>query len=155
MAFRTGSDQQRAYNAAKNTARALRQYCVDFNIIAEAENISGNLVLALRERLIADNAVFDEAKAVDGIADYIKAIEDDPTYNVGPEFTAMQDAIEGADAWIVANYPTDSSDWLQHQKFTVAGTDVRSFSPTQTAGLRTKVQSIIDAIEEPLTTLGL
>lgn len=154
MAFRTGSDQQRAYNAAKDTARALRQYCVDFNTLAAAESISGNLVLALRTRLVADNAVFEEAKAVPGIATYAKDIEDDPAYDVAAEFNAMQATVDDADAWIVANYPTDASNWLQHQKFTAGGTSVRVFTPAQTAGLRTEVQDIIDAIDEPLTALG-
>ena len=154
MAFRTGSDQQRAYNAAKNTARSLRQYCVDFNALAAAENVSGNLVLELRTRLIADNAVFDEVKNVPGIAAYAQDIEDDSTYDVAAEFTTMHTEVADAIGWISANYPADANGWLQHEQLTGTGTDVRAFSPAQTAGLRTEVQDVIDAIEEPLTALS-
>lgn len=153
MAFLTGNDQQIAYTVAKGTARALRQYCVDFNEIAAANNISGNLVLDLRGRLLTDNGIFSSAASVPGIVDYVKEIEDDPTYDVAAEFSAMQTAVEDTDAWIVTNYPADENDWLQHQKFTSNGIDTRAFTPTQTNGLRAEVQNIIDAIEEPLTTL--
>lgn len=150
MAFRTGSDQERAYSAAKETARYTRSYCVDFYVTSAANTISGNNVLALYHRLVLDNDVFDVAKAVPGIAQYARDIEDDQTYDVASEFTVMQAAITDAIAWIKANYPTDANGWLQHQKFAVDGVSVREFTPAQTAGLRTEIQKVIDSIEESL-----
>lgn len=144
MAFRTDS-LRASYQLAQDTARNLKQTLTAFNTRAAASNIRSSDIFGVYTRLGNDSATLAAIAQVSGLATYAQEQSNDPTYNVGAEFTAMQNAIASARTWIETNFPA-SGGYLQSHQITGGAVVERSFTPATTAGLRTALQSVIDSI---------
>lgn len=144
MAFRT--DSLRAYyELAQDTSRNLKNACSSLIARAAAGNINSSDIFGIYTRLGNDSATLTTIAGVQGITEYAQDQANDPAYNVGTEFTAMQNAIAGARSWVATNFPA-SGGFLQSHQITGGAIVERQFTPAQTAGLRTALQSVVDAI---------
>ena len=135
----------KAFDEVRQTAIVLRQTCVNYIATSASQNIGYSFLQAILFALNRANDKFDQLKTTPGLAEYAKAQTSDPGLDVAAEFTAMQGAISNAIAWLEANIITDvmlkhPSDWDSAD--IVAG----GFTPAQTGGLRTSLQSVVDSI---------
>lgn len=144
MAFRTDSLRS-YYQLAQDTSRNLKQACASLIARAAAGNITSSDIFGIYTRMGNDSATLTTVAAVQGLADYAQSQANDPAYNVGTEFTAMQNAITSARSWVTTNFPA-SGGYLQSHQFSGGAIVERIFTPAQTAGLRTALQSVVDSI---------
>lgn len=139
MAFRTILGT--AYRQAHDICTSLVKYVTDVRDLSNAGPISGNVAIALHERVIADRARLIAIRDLPGIGNYAKAQEDDPTYDVGAEFNTVVAAVEATRDWLITNVNTGS--WVT---FAVGGVSTKTFSSAATAGLRTQLDALIATI---------
>lgn len=148
MAFRaTNIVPQEAYQTVKRAAIQLR-----VNAQAHVTQLaaSGADYDFLRDIYLTQkraDAQFAALKTTPGLAQYARDQEDDPAYDVAAEFNAMQAAIANVIAWMDANVPTNvtaepTTAWVSTTESLIATT----FTPAQTAGLRTQLQGVVDSI---------
>lgn len=140
MAFRT--TLHTTYRLGQDTCTQLRKYCQDVRDLMAAGSVSGNLAVALHERLVRDRATLIAVRDTSGIGNYAKAQEDDPAYDVAAEFNAVIAAVESTRDWLINNVNTSS--WVT---FSTSGVAVKTFTSAQTAGARTQLDALIATIQ--------
>jgi hypothetical protein len=146
MAFRVNG-LGRGYAKAQAEAARLRSYSVSAQAALAAGNVSANAVIQALTTLTGSIAVFDEVTALPGIAAYAQNEENDPTYDVAAEYTAMRTEAIGARDWILTNFPTAVSGEILKDTLENDGSiTVRQFTPAQTAGLQTALGQLIATI---------
>lgn len=142
MAFRASNQiQSDGLSEAKRLANALKTYCQQVHDQTAAGAVSGNVAIALHERLIADRARFLAIRDIPGMAAYAQEQENDAGYNVATEFNAMVAAIEAVRDWIITNVNTTG--WVT---FSTSGVATKTFSSGATSGLRTQLNALIATI---------
>ena len=105
------------------------------------------ITIDLLPKLRAAYTVFLEAETVNGIAAYAQEQLGSPELDVVQEFAATKAAIEGVIAWVAANLPKDDDGYLLIETMGPDGSlSPRTFTPAQTAGLRTVLQAVMDTI---------
>lgn len=117
----------------------------------KAEMAAGNvgsmaIVQDLFPSLRKHRAALVTAAATQGIGAYAQQIKNNGTLDVVEEFNAVITAIDNVLNWISANFPKDASGFLLAQTLGAEGPVDRQFTPAQTAGLRTQLDTIISAI---------
>lgn len=147
MAFRTSEHLADALQSARSTARALKTYVQGVRNASAAGPISGNVIVEVYLRLVADKARFDAIAAVPGIAQYARDQYDDPGYDIVAEFTAMTSAITSVGTWINGNFPKDGAGYLLKDQLTASGVDVRTFTTAALNVFRTQLDSLIATIQ--------
>ncbi len=80
-----------------------------------------------------------------GLAAYAKTECNDANYDVAAEFTAMLSAIDTALGWVTTNFPA-SGGFIQSHSFVSGVYTPRTFTPAQTAGLRTALDALTATI---------
>lgn len=139
--------QADALAMARRTATTLKSYAQKVRDVMVANTVSANQVENVMGEFKSAIEVWDAAKAVPGIAAYAQAQYDDATLDIAAEFTAMLTAAQAVRDWVIANVPTDASGWVLLHKYEIDGAiTVRQFTPAQTAGLRTALDSFIVTI---------
>ena len=112
-----------------------------------ANNASVHDVVAVHSTLVAMWNELTAAQAVPGILTYVRNLEDDQTYDVGAEFTALKTAIATARDAIATALPA-SGGWVGTFRFEADHSQTtRSFTPAQSAGIRANLQSVVNLIE--------
>ena len=81
-----------------------------------------------------------------GLATYAKTECNDALYGVAAEFSAMLSAIDTALAWVTTNFPKDANGWIQSHSFVSGAYTPRTFTPAQTANLRTALDALTATI---------
>lgn len=147
MAFKTAEHLARAFVDATTRAAALKTYVQSVRNASAAGPISGNVIVELYLRLVADKARFDAIAATPGIGQYAKDQYNDDTYDVAAEFTAMVNAITAVGTWINTNFPKDAGGYILKDQLTASGVDVRTFSTASLATFRTQLDSLIATIQ--------
>lgn len=146
MAFKASNVvPQEAYRIVRGAANQLRINLIAIKAQLAASGADYAYLKSIVRLLVNANNQFDTLKSTPGLAAYAQEQENDPTYDVAAEFTAMQSAITGAIAWMDANVPTSvtvgaPSTWGEGSIIT------NTFTAGQTAGLQTAIQSVIDEI---------
>lgn len=143
MAFR--AIKADSYNDIRNSAANLKRLATDSKNLMAAGNVSANVIRQLLDSFIAGKAKLQAASSVPGIADYAQAQEGDGAYDVQAEFTTMVNACTGVIDWIVTNIPA-SGGYVQLEQWSSSGVTVRTFTPAQTANLRTALDTFITTI---------
>ena len=150
MAFPTDSPFVKRLQDITQVARTLRSQAAGKIISLAAKDAVAGTVLDLRGRLIQAKATFDDAKTFSAAhADFVAYVQKQtakPALDVAAEFTAMIAAVTAAIDWINTTLPVDGNDYLLVQKLAATGLEDRVFTPAQTAGLRTALQTIVDQI---------
>lgn len=148
MAFKaTNVELGTAYKQVKISAKNLKANLQVIRAYSETNNIGYQYIFNVVRLLIKVNAAFDELKTTPGLLQYAKDQENDQAYNVGSEFTAMQQAIADTLTWFDTNVPvnvtlSNPSNWTSDD-MPISNT----FTPQQTAGMRTQMDVVITAIE--------
>lgn len=117
-----------------------------------AGNVPSASIFDIFIRAKAEKTALQTAAATPGIADYAKPQKDDEFLDVVAEFNGVISAIDNVTNWIATNFPT-LTDPISQVKYLSAltlgpnGPIDRQFTPAQTAGLRTVLQSLIATID--------
>jgi hypothetical protein len=127
-------------------AVSVKGYCQRAKDTLAAGNSPATTILDLFVRLRQDRAAFAAAANVPGIAAYAQAQKDDAQLDLAAEFVAMLTAIDGVTTWIANNFPKDGNGFLLAQTLEANGPVDRQFTPAQTAGLRTQLDTILATI---------
>ena len=93
--------------------------------------------------------VWDTASSLPGMAQYARDQENDQTYDVIAEFTAMRTAAVAPVDWVFNNFPKDAQapNYILKDILAADGSiTVRQFTSAQTTGLQTALDDLIAAI---------
>lgn len=147
MVFRTiGLGRQ--YDRVQDEAVRLKTFSQTAKATLQRGPVDGNLIIHIMTTIVAGIVVLDDVAAMAGIVEFAKDQENDPTYDVAVEFTAMRAAAVSVRDWIITNFPKDAGGFILKDTLELSGAvTVRQFSPTDTFPLRTELQTLIDAIE--------
>lgn len=102
-------------------------------------------------RLLADMSslvvLADAWKAVPGIDAAATALWPSYAGTFTTDVASVQSAVQGAIDWVVTNFPKDANGWMLGFQLQANGTlSPRSFTVAQTAGLRTALQGVLNAV---------
>jgi len=147
MAFRASNVvPSEALRITKSAAVQLRANVSSFISTLAAQSVGFSELRGIYRTLERADAQFASLAATPGLAAYAQAQEDDGTYDVATEFTAMRAAVQAAIDWIGANVPSTAT-VAPIEQWTDQTVTSNAFTPSQTAGLRTALQGVVDAIE--------
>lgn len=148
MAFRTGVSLGDGFQDAKSQAAWIK------NVMAQAVtvlagNADSNFIFQLTDNLRSAITLLNRDSAVSGMPAYAQSQYNDVAYNVGTEFTNMVNALNACVSWVVTNFPKDGTGKLLAYTFNADNSGGRvpvSFTPAQTAGLTSALNSAIATI---------
>ncbi len=149
MAFKASNIlPEQAYNTLKRTAVQLKINLQSFNTNLENNNVDFKLIKAIYLTINNAKNQLDALSQTPGIIEYAKVQEDDQGYNVAAEFIDLIEKMQSALTWVSNNVPSTvtlkvPNAWGSPNDTIVSNT----FTPAQTAGLRTVLTTIITAIE--------
>lgn len=148
MAFKASTaTQAQGLQTAMMQAAIIKQRAQGYSVEFAAGNTNVNRIFQAMDDIRSALDVFNATAAIPGIGSYAQAQFNDPAYNVATEFTAMVNAVQGVVNWVVTNFPKDGSGFILGYKFNADGSRVPStFTPAQTAGLRSALDSLAAAI---------
>lgn len=143
MAFKaTNVVPQKAYEQVKGAAAQLKGTIP--GVVSHMANNSIGLEDARNVYFMLKRAhdQLDSLKSTPGLPAYAQAQENDGTYDVAAEFTALLTNIQTGITWIENNVPATVS-LAPASQWTTSGTlSDTAFTPAQTAGLRTALNTI-------------
>lgn len=135
------------YENAKRVAVQLKSQA-QYRSTAFASGATSAEILSMVDQLRTLRAKLDAAKAVPGIAAYAQAQENDGTYDVATEFTAMIAAIDAVITEVVTTFPKDVNGWMLINSINADGTLApRAFTGAQLANIRSLLDSLAAAID--------
>lgn len=112
--------------------------------------VGGSRILDLWGFLKTERPGLVSAAATPGLAEYAREQKNktvsDPTFDVVAEFNALIAAIDNVTGWMEANFPKDAGGFILAQTFGASGLVDRQFTSAQTAGLRTQLDALLNAI---------
>jgi hypothetical protein len=154
MAFRATSQiKADGYSEAKRLALSMKNYAQSHHDALAAGNVSANaIIFNLLQEFKSAIEKWDSIAAIPGINAYAQDQEDDANYNIGAEFTAMVSAAEAVRDRIVAEMPKATQPpgvagrIAVHTLAADGSISVTSFTPAQTASLRTDLTAFIATI---------
>lgn len=146
MAFPTNSTRRSlasSLDRAQSQADSIKRIAQNNKDRMAAGTITSSGLLSLLDNMIGAKTILLEASALTGMDTFAQA---QLGQSISAEFTTMMNAIDAAGAWIVTNFPK-SGGYLQSETWGAGGLRVeRTFSTTETAGLRTLLDAVIAAI---------
>lgn len=146
MAFKASNIlPQEAYQTVKRAAVQLKVNLASFNTRLAGSSADYDFLRDIYQTLARADSQFTSLRSTQGLADFARVQEGDPSYDVAAEFVGMQAAIAVALSWLDANIPTNVE--LKTPFNWSDGTMVSTtFNVTQTAGLRTEIDAILATI---------
>ncbi len=147
MAFRASNViPANRYEHAKRIALQTQRFC-DWQASQFASGGTSQDILSCAEKLRYYKQELQNCASVPGIAAYVRAQEDDDTYDVVAEFTALIAAIDAAIAEIVNTFPKDTGDYLLAQKINADGSlSQRNFNAGSVNSLRSLLAAIASQV---------
>ncbi len=146
MAFRTDG-LSKAYQRAQTEAIRVKAFATQARNALLAGTVSANAIIQIMSNLKSTVEVWDSVSSVPGIAQYARDQEDDQTYDVVAEFTAMRAEAVASRDWIITNFPTSAGGFIEKDTLEADGAiTVRQFTTAQTTGLQTALADLIAAI---------
>lgn len=127
-------------------AVSVKTYATQVRTEAAAGNIPSSRILDLFINLRQERGLLATAAATPGIAQFARDQKNNQSLDVVAEFNAMLAAIDGTTTWINTNFPKDGGGFLLERTLGVNSPIDRTFTPAQTAGLRTQLDSLIATI---------
>lgn len=124
----------------------IRQTAINVRAECAAGNVPSSRILNLFVFLKQERSAIVTASGTPGIVQFARDQKNSGTLDVVVEFNAMIAAIDGTTDWIDANFPKDGSGFLLAQTLTGSGPLDRTFTPAQTAGLRTQLDAVVASI---------
>ena len=147
MAFRASTQiPDLALARAKSLAGALRTFAVSFSATLAA-GANADRVLQGINTLVSHRTQLNLVKDVPGLAAYAQAQENDGTYDIVAEFTALLAIVDTAIDNTIAAIPTGPGGYaLLHTVAANGSITPRTFTPAQLAGVKADVDAIVAAI---------
>jgi len=139
----------RAVHEANDTALTVRNAAVGLRDDSAAGDVNASRIISMWTRLNDAIAILTALAAIPGIGAWAKDEMNDPDLDVATEFNAMMTAMGDVRDWIATNFPVGTgpgAGYLLEKQF--SGTQIvsRTFTPAQTAGLRTELDALIATI---------
>lgn len=125
---------------------ALKLYAQQHRNAAAAGNVESSRVLGLHKNLRRERAALSAAASTPGLAQFARDQKSNQSLDVVAEFNAVMAAIDGTISWVETNFPKDAGGFLLAQTITAGEVTDRMFTPAQTAGLRTQLDTLISTI---------
>jgi hypothetical protein len=145
MAYPTGmlsfilEDIDRRASAVKLLAQQISSECA-------AGNVPSTRILDSYIRFKQERAQLATSASTPGLTQFARDQKNNQTLDVVVEFNAMIAAMDGITAWIETNYPKDVGGFLLAKQFSNGTIIDRMFTPAQTAGFQTQLNSLIATI---------
>lgn len=143
MAFRaTNILPETGYDQAKKVATQVKRFSQNrsSDLVAGGDS---DQILGTADTMLIYKEQFAALVTIPGIGDYAKEQENDPTYDVAAEFTAMLALIDAVIATVTAGFPVDASDFLLAYTFNPDGSQApRAFTSGQTATIRAALDAL-------------
>lgn len=127
-------------------AAGIKLYVSQVKAEAAAGNIPSTRILDVFINLKQERVALAAATSTAGLPAYAQAQKNQPGLDVVAEFNAMTAAIDGVTSWIVNNFPKDAGGILLERTWGASSPVDRTFTPTQTAGFRTVLDTLIATI---------
>ncbi|MBK8909225.1 MAG: hypothetical protein IPM60_15495 [Rhodospirillales bacterium] len=135
-----------ALASVDRTALRLKQFAQDAKALMAAQNVSGNQLLQIMSEMKSALETWATARAIPGIAAYVRDQKGDQALDLVAEVGAMITAAEQVRDAIIAGFPAHDGYILKDQLGTDGAITVRQFTPAQTAGLRGHLDALIATI---------
>lgn len=147
----SGASLGEEYDKNNQAIWQLRNTLVSRNAEMASGNVSADTILGIYRRLRSEHARITEVAAIPGMVQFAKDQNNDPNYDIVAEGQTLLGLIDTAADWIVTNMPTvdvNGTDYLVLLTLAAEADDVtwRTFTPAQTATLRTYLTAIINGI---------
>ena len=120
----------------------MKQRAENRSAALNAGNVSGAYIIAMLEDLKYAITLFNATQSVSGISGYAQDQYSDPGLDIAAEFLSMKNAAIAARDWIIANIPENNGYILIRSIDTDGSLIDRQFTPTQTAGLKTLLDTL-------------
>ncbi len=135
------------WELARTVATSIKNTCANINAQIAAGPVSSSQVVGLAAYFYSQLQVLNQVAAIGGIAAYAQAQINNASENIATDFSNMTAALQATINWIVANFPVDSSGYLQYQKYDANGNFVYlQFTSAQLSGLQTQLTSLAATI---------
>lgn len=145
MACKTGSVAF-AYDDVRQLATDVKDFCSRTSAAMAGGNTVSTTIFEVLIRARQSIARFNALKNTPGLPAYAQSQNDDPAYDVAAEFTAMLAAVTALASQIESDFPKDANGFLLAQTFGAYGPVDRSFTPVQTASIRTRLNAVVATI---------
>lgn len=130
------------------TLISIRERAVSAITRMATEAVTSEYILNLHTDIKSAGQTLENFKSVPGVVAAAREAKDDPTLDVVAEFLAIQTKLVELRDWIESNFPKEGGGgvWLRHVQFVNNVATFATFSSAATAGLRTKLQELVDLI---------
>ena len=145
MALITTTLLLQRYEGLKSDATRLRIHLSGSISQLAAEPASSAVLLQLYSNLGQWRDQLNAIAAIPGLTALAQEEEANPGYDIVAEIGIVVSAITGAITWIDANFPA-ANGYILFAEISGGTVTYRNFTSTQTAPLRTLLQSVVDAI---------
>lgn len=138
---------EQAYRDARVYATLLKAYLQSRSEQFQAGPTNADVLLATFHDVRRIRDSIQAAAGVPGIANYARAQENDPAYDVIAEWTALLSAVASLLSFVTTNFPKDANGYLLEKTFAADGTYVfRTFTSAQLAGLVSAIAAVVALI---------
>lgn len=134
--YRRGQDTAREFKIA--VERRLAQL--------ESSTVSASALQSIIESLYRADQILGEVSAIDGIAEYAKAQEGDPDYDVLAQYSNLQQSVTEIRT-AVLNVVPQHDGYVLVDRWDENGVSRRQFTPEETIGIRTALTNVISKID--------
>ena len=150
MAFPSSSgsaDLDTAWSILRSQATRIKNEAANLRTQALG-TISAVLVVDLCQLLSSARTSILTASQTSGLEAYARTQINNPSLDLVAAYNAMSAQVTATIDWIRANFPKDDDDYLLVLTIDVDGVKVwRTFTPAETAGLRTVLDSLVATID--------
>lgn len=109
-------------------------------------DVTSQYLLNIYASMARYKLTFQQYAAVPGLVAYVKDQLDDQNLDISAEYTAMINAVEALRAAIIDPFPKDGAGFLLEKKVSAEGFSYRTFTPAQTASVKTAAQALVASI---------
>ena len=146
MAYRASTIlPNKGYSRSKEIALQVKTY-LQSRISQFSTSTSADLVLSVYFDVSRARSELAEIATIQGIAQYAKDQEDDQSYDVVSEFSALLSNLDAITSAISANYPRDEAGYLLNRKVVGNSIEFRTYTTGQLASYVALMQTAIDGI---------
>jgi len=150
MAFPSSNrdDLASAWAGIRVAAGRIKTYAQSLKTASAAGSIQAGDVVSFVDQLASSNDTLARYTAVPGLVEYVRAQIDNAAVDIVAEYSTMLAQINATRNWVLTNFPKDADGYLLYHKFDAAGRiSQRTFSPAETAGLRTQLDALLATID--------
>jgi hypothetical protein len=142
------ADLDTAWSILRSQATRIKNEAANLRNLAAAGPLAAVLVVDLCQLLSSARTSILTASQTSGLEAYARTQINNPSLDLVAAYNAMSAQVTATIDWIRANFPKDDDDYLLVLSIDVDGVKVwRTFTPEETAGLRTVLDSLVATID--------